>query len=87
VIPEQFKGKNIVKFRRTNNLKYRFKDYGDFEILKIPEVKDVIKRERELHHLARIYFGKPAYHKEFYICEDLDKAIEVFNEIVNLKAR
>jgi hypothetical protein len=87
VIPEQFKGKNIVKFGRTNNLKSRFRDYGDLEIVKVSEVKDSIKLERELHQLARIYFGKAVFRKEYYSCEDLEKAIEVFDEIANLKAR
>jgi hypothetical protein len=84
-IPEQFKGKNVIKFGKTNNLKSRFRDYGNLEIIKTAEVKDVIRREKELHQLARIYFGKPAFHKEYYSCEDLEKAIEVFDEIINLK--
>jgi hypothetical protein len=87
VIPESFKGRKIVKFGRTNNLKSRFRDYGDLEIIKVAEVKDVIRLERELHQLARIYFGKAVFHREYYSCEDLEKAVEIFDEIVNLKAR
>jgi hypothetical protein len=87
VIQESFKGRNIVKFGRTNNLKSRFRYYGNLEIVKVAEVKDSIKLERELQQLARIYFGKAVFHREYYSCEDLEKAIEIFDEIVNLKAR
>jgi hypothetical protein len=83
VIPEKFKGKNIVKFGRTNNLKMRFREYGNSEILKIAEVKNVLRLERESHQIVRIYFGKAVFHKEFYNCEDMEKAIDVFDEIVN----
>jgi hypothetical protein len=59
----------------------RFKDYGNLEVIKVCKVKDLIRAERELHELARINFGKAVYHKEYYSCEDKDKAIEVLDEI------
>jgi hypothetical protein len=83
VIHEEFKGKNIIKFGRTCNPKSRFRDYGELDVIKISEVKDVVRMERELHQIARIYFGKAIYRKEYYKCENLDKAMEVFDEIVS----
>jgi hypothetical protein len=82
VIPEEFKGKNIIKFGRTCNYKSRFDAYCDLEIIKIGKVKDLIRAERKLHELARVYFGKAVYHKEYYSCDDIEKAIELFNEIL-----
>jgi hypothetical protein len=46
------------------------------------KVKNLIEAERELHELARINFGKAVYNKEYYKCEDIDRAIEVLDEIV-----
>jgi hypothetical protein len=45
------------------------------------KVKNLIEAERELHELARINFGKAVYHKEYYKCEDMGRAIEVLDEI------
>jgi hypothetical protein len=47
VIPEEFKGNNIVKFGRTCNYKSRFLAYGDLEVIKIGKVKELIRAERE----------------------------------------
>jgi hypothetical protein len=82
VIPEQFKGLNVIKFGRTSNCRIRFRDYGDLEIIKIAEDKDLVKVERELHERAKIYFGKAVFHKEYYLCDDISIAVEIFNEIV-----
>jgi hypothetical protein len=81
VIPEEFKGKNVIKFGRTINNESMFIAYGELEIVKVGFVKELIRAERELHELARVYFGKAVFHKEYYSCDDLQKAIELFNEI------
>jgi hypothetical protein len=83
VVPEMFKNTNVIKYGRTINIKDRFKEYGDLEVIRIAKVMDPVKAERELHELARIYFGKAVYRKEYYECEDRKKAIEVFDEIVH----
>jgi hypothetical protein len=80
-IPEEWKGKDVVKFGRSINVKNRFRDYGDLEIIKVCNVKDLIRAERELHELARINFGKAGFIKEHYSCDDIGWAIEVIDEI------
>jgi hypothetical protein len=42
----------------------------------------LIEAEWELQELARINFGKAVYHKEYYKCKEMGKAIEVLDEIV-----
>jgi transcriptional regulator NrdR family protein len=83
VIPEEFKEKNVIKFGRTCNCKSRFVAYGNLEVIKIGKVKELIRAERELHELARVYFGKAVYHKEYYSYDDIDKALELFNEVLS----
>jgi hypothetical protein len=83
VIPEEFRGKNVIKFGRTINCESRFSAYGELEIVKVGFVKELIWAERELHELARVYFGKAVFHKEYYSCTEIDKAIELFNEIIS----
>jgi hypothetical protein len=81
VIPEEWKGKDVVKFGRSINVKNRFREYGELEIIKVCRVRDLIKAERELHELARINFGKAVFNKEYYSCDANEKAIEVIDEI------
>jgi hypothetical protein len=81
VIPEEFKGKNIVKFGRTENVKKRFYSHGQLEVLRVFKVQNVIRAERELHELARVYFGKAVFHKEYYSCDDTALAVDVLTEI------
>jgi hypothetical protein len=50
-------------------------------VIQVAEVNDLIKAERALHELARIYFGKAVYRKEYYECNNRLKALEVFKEI------
>jgi hypothetical protein len=82
VIPEDCRGKNIVKYGRSGNVLDRFRDYGDCQIIAVERVENMILAERELNELARIYFGVPVRGREYYKCEDIDKALEVFYEIV-----
>jgi hypothetical protein len=70
VIPEEFQGKWVVKFGRTGNVRQRFEAYGELEILRVYKVQNVVKAERELHELERLYFGKAVFHKEYYRYDD-----------------
>jgi hypothetical protein len=81
VIPEEFKGLSVVKFGRTTNVRQRFEAYGELEVLRVFKVQNHVKAERELHELARVYFGKAVYHKEYYSCHDTDLAIQILTEI------
>jgi hypothetical protein len=81
VIPEEFKGKSVIKFGRTVNVRQRFEAYGELEILRVFKVQNVIRAERELHELARVYFGKAVYPKEYYSCGDKELAIQILSEI------
>jgi hypothetical protein len=81
VIPEEFIGKNVVKFGRTENVKKRFYSYGQLEVLRVFKVQNVIRAERDLHELARVYFGKAVFHKEYYSCDDTALAVDGLTEI------
>jgi hypothetical protein len=81
VIPEEFKGKSVIKFGRTVNLRQRFEAYGELEILRVYKIQNVVRAERELHELARVYFGKAVFHKEYYRCDDKELAIQILTEI------
>ncbi len=43
VIPEEWKGKDVVKFGRSINVKNKFREYGDLDIIKVCRVRDLIK--------------------------------------------
>jgi hypothetical protein len=81
VIPEEYKGKSVIKFGRTVNVRQRFEAYGELEILRVFKVQNVLSAERELHELARVYFGKAVFHKEYYSCDDKELAIQILSEI------
>jgi hypothetical protein len=78
-----FKGASIIKNGRNTDVKERFRSYGDLEVIQVAEGNDPMKAERALHELARIYFGKAVYRKEYYECDNRLKALEVFMEIAN----
>jgi hypothetical protein len=63
------------------NLRQRFETYGELEILRVFRVQNHVKAERELHELARVYFGKAVFHKEYYSCDDKELAIQILTEI------
>jgi hypothetical protein len=83
VIPEDCIGQNIVKYGRSMNVLDRIRDYGKLQVIVVEKVKNVVRAERELNELARIYFGGPVRGREYYRCENIDKAFEVFYDVVN----
>jgi hypothetical protein len=57
VIPEEFIGKNVVKFGRTENARKRFYSYGELEVLMVSKDQSVVRAERELlEKFNLIYF-------------------------------